>query len=56
MCESALLGRSSRPVLALHRAVVRGRATESDPISLIICANACERAAPSNSAFEMVNV
>ncbi len=56
MGEDAVLGGASGPVFSLHHAVVGGGAAEGDAISMIVCAEAGERAAARDAAIEMVDV
>ena len=56
MSERPVLWRACSPVLTLHHAVIRRRATERDSISFVVGADASEGAAPSNSSLEVVNM
>ena len=56
MSERPVLWRACSPVLTLHHAVIRRRATERDSISFVVGAHASEGAAPSNSSREVVNM
>ena len=54
--EGPVLFRSRSPILTLHNAKVRRRATKGDPISLVVGAPAGEGTTPSDPSFEVVDM